>query len=175
MNKNQLLNILYAWKRSAVYNIFAQQSLHEYFKQQHKNNDIPFVLPGVKLIDGTTMPLMDFIQETNRVGKKELLQAKREASAFVTRNWLKETFRFVQANLHRNIKTATWYEFARIYVNSVSHDFRYKFGKKDREKLPVSYKNETITIDMDGTHSALKLQTAFELVEEIIAFVRDTE
>ena len=169
MDRIQLIKLLYHWRDTASYNIFSQQCLHEYFKYMHQNGDEPFDLPGLTLHNGTVMPLTKFILEKGN----ELVVIKQSANSFITQNWLKETFRFVQEYSKDNkikIQDENWYHFARLYVNAYSHDGIFKF--KDRNLFPISYKNHEINFDMNGKFANLKLQVAYELVEDIIAFAK---
>lgn len=176
-NKQQLIELLEFERDSACYNIFSQQCLQQYFKYYCDRNDTPFELPGVDLIDGSTLKLFDFCSEMDKISKDQLVHVKRSANAFITRNWLKEVFRTVQSYAEDKgstdkLKTEGWYHFARLYVNAYSHDSKFSFSKTDKGFLPVSYKNKTITEEMEGNQAYLEMQTAYELVEDIISFAK---
>ena len=66
-----------------------------------------------------------------------------------------------------------WYEFARILVNSLSHNFRLDYREYDRRQLPATYKNETLTISMDGKPAGMRLYTLLSLADEVINFARN--
>ena len=49
----------------------------------------------------------------------------------------------------------SWYEFARIIRNCLSHNFKFKFNSHDKKTLPVIWNNRTINTSMDGNHLEL--------------------
>lgn len=170
MDKNELVVILNFWRDCAIYNIFSQQSLHEYFKYMHRNNYTkPFELPGVDNHNGNTITLDQFIKSNN------LLKIKRGSNAFITRNWLKETFRLVKeyavsVNKLDLMKKQDWYHFVRINTNAFSHNLKYEFNSEDKKALPITYKGHEINSSMEGQYASLKMQTAYETIEDIISF-----
>ena len=92
----------------------------------------------------------------------ELLQKNRdhrialdEFLKMLMRTLIKESFEHIKdycedTNQYAALKTEPWYEFARLMRNFLSHNCRFEFNKYDRERLPVSWKNITITAEMDG-------------------------
>ena len=178
-NIDDLLNKLKEFKYAAIYNIFSQQALHEYFKFQHQNGGAPYNLPGVLMINNELKSLEDFKIEMDEIGENELLQTKRNANIFITRNLLKETFRITESHCtetsqHDKMKQEPWYEFARIHVNALSHDFTFKFNKKDKKALKndIIYNGITLSKSMDGKRNEMSLQIAYILVEDILSFVK---
>ncbi len=174
--KDHLLDSLLSLKYSATYDIFAQICLHEFFKQAHRGNVSLSSL--MQLLPEGEITLQEFCDEHEKLGSFALRETKRNANRFLTRNLLKETFRLTQSYAISTdqmdlLGSQHWYQFARIFVNSISHDFCYRFNKHDKKMLPVSFNGVEITKSMDGGSAKLTLQNVIELVYEIIAFARD--
>lgn len=175
-NKNDLLVSLFSLRAAAVYDIFAQTCLHEFFKQAHKGvadlESLSTVLPEGEIT------LKDFTEQIGKHGGQALVETKRNANRFLTRNLLKEAFRITESYCsltgQKNIlKNELWYQFARIIVNSISHNFRFDFRPYDKSLLPVSFKNNEITESMDGNPISFQLHIILDLVDEIMEFSRD--
>ena len=71
------------------------------------------------------------------------------------RTLIKESFEHIKdyceaTNQYSSFKAQPWYEFARLIRNFLSHNCRFEFNKYDRDRLPVSWKNITITVEKDG-------------------------
>jgi hypothetical protein len=49
-----------------------------------------------------------------------------------------------------HLKGTSFYQFARIIRNCVSHNFRIEYGKFDKSLLPLSWRGQTLTLPMDG-------------------------
>lgn len=94
---------------------------------------------------------------------------------------IKESFELIkdycdgtgQADL---FKAEPWYQFARIIRNCLSHNFKFEFNNFDKGLLPVSWRDRTITSEMDGQH--LKLDffgyvETWELLREYQSFVQE--
>lgn len=174
--KEHLLASLLSLKHSAVYDIFAQICLHQFFKQAHSGHVSLNSL--IQLLPEGEITLQEFCDEHEKLGSLALRETKRNANRFLTRNLLKETFRLTQSYSISSdqmdlLESQDWYQFARIFVNSISHDFCYRFSKYDKKMLPVSFNGFEITQSMDGDSAKLTLQNVIELVYEIIAFARD--
>lgn len=171
--KEDLLNSLFSLRAAAIYDIFAQTCLHEFFKQAHKGladlSSISTVLPEGKIT------LREFTKQIDIHGGHALVETKRNANRFLTRNYLKESFRMTESycvlTRQKNIlKQENWYQFARIIVNSLSHNFRLEFRPYDKTLLPVTYQRTEINESMDGKPISFKLQILLDLTEEIRRF-----
>ncbi|PKN65429.1 MAG: hypothetical protein CVU57_09930 [Deltaproteobacteria bacterium HGW-Deltaproteobacteria-15] len=112
----------------------------------------------------------------------ELLKhSSNELRKSVLRNCLKETFEMLKVELVTDeekeiLLQAPWYRFLRMVRNSLSHDFKFRFRDYDKPKLPVSWSNLTITIEMDneflpmaGFLTRAKVQ---QLLEEVFEYIR---
>jgi hypothetical protein len=171
----QLLNTLLTMRAAAIYDIFGQICLHEFFKQAHRGEADLATLK-------TTLPegevtLKQFVTQIDSDGPHALVETKRNANKFVTRNLLKEAFRLTAAycdstNQRVALKSQAWYQFARVLVNCLSHNFRLEFRAYDKQVLPVSFREHTITEGMDGGPARFQLQVLLDLTEEIIGFAR---
>jgi hypothetical protein len=63
-----------------------------------------------------------------------------------------------------------WYQFTRLVVNSISHDFLWRFNKKEIAYLPITYEGFTIESKLNGLDISMRLQILIEIVYEIIEF-----
>lgn len=73
------------------------------------------------------------------------------------------------------LKEEKWYHFARLIRNCLSHDNKFVFSPFDKSLLPLSWKDKTITLDMDGKIlmvSDYDLSDHFKMYEEMINFVK---
>lgn len=74
------------------------------------------------------------------------------------------------------LKSQTWWQFARIISNSISHNFIFEFRPGDKKELPVTWNNKTIDLSMDntliGTLSLFGYSDAWKLFEEMNLFVK---
>jgi hypothetical protein len=73
---------------------------------------------------------------------------------------IKESFELIKdycddTNQSASFKAETWYQFARMIRNCLSHNFRFEFNKYDKTLLPISWKDRTIELSMDGQHLKL--------------------
>jgi len=48
------------------------------------------------------------------------------------------------------LKSTSWYQFARHIRNAISHNFRYEFREKDRKDLPIVWNGITLSETMHG-------------------------
>ena len=74
-------------------------------------------------------------------------------------------------------KNQSWYQFARIIRNCLSHNFKFQFRDHDKTLLPLVWKNKTIDISLDTTHLQLSFfgyVEAWELFDEMNLFVNNT-
>jgi hypothetical protein len=74
---------------------------------------------------------------------------------------IKESFELIKSycketNQSAKFKAEPWYEFARMIRNCLSHNFKFKFGKYDESILPITWKNRTIDVSMNGNPLGLK-------------------
>ena len=77
------------------------------------------------------------------------------------------------AELVTRLRTLPWYWFAKVIRNAVSHNFRYVFGKRDRQRLPLSWNGITLTEDLDGkpiTYETFWHKTGYELFLQMRTF-----
>lgn len=171
--KEDLLNSLFSLRAAAIYDIFAQICLHEFFKQANKGltdlSSLSTILPEGKIT------LKEFTEQIEKHGNQALVETKRNANRFLTRNLLKESFRITESyctltRQKNTLKNEEWHQFARIIVNSLSHNFRLEFRPYDKKQLPVTYKNIEINESMDDKPISFKLQILLDLTEEIMEF-----
>lgn len=175
-SKSELIDSLFSLRAAAIYDIFAQTCLHEFFKQAHNGladlESLSTVLPeGV-------ITLKDFVEQIDKHGTQALVETKRNANRFLTRNLLKEAFRITESYCKSTdqedvLKAEAWHQFARIIVNSLSHNFRLDFRPSDKKLLPVSFKGVEITETMNGIPISFKLQVLIDLVDEIMEFSKE--
>lgn len=74
----------------------------------------------------------------------------------------------------KEMKAEQWFEFARMIRNALSHTFRFEFNKHDKSLLPVSWKNRTITLSMDGSSLDLGFfgfPQGIELISDMAEFI----
>ena len=174
--KNDLLNVLLSLRSAGIYDIFSQTCLHEFIKKWNVGEADPNSLT-TQLPEGT-ITLREFIESLNNISDNAAVETKRNANRFLTRNLLKETFRITQSYCQINdkiiiLEEQSWYQFSRIVVNSISHNFRFEFRAKDKTLLPVSYRNQTIDSSMNGKPISMKLEILLNLIDDIIFFVRE--
>jgi hypothetical protein len=82
---------------------------------------------------------------------------------------------YPEIRLHALLKQASWFEFARLVRNAISHNFRFEFGKYDRSILPVRWNSLELTVDLDGhemSYEQLWHRTGYELFLEMGDFAR---
>ena len=54
------------------------------------------------------------------------------------------------ARLREALKATSWYWFATLVRNAVSHNYRYEFGRSVRQMLPLTWNGFTLTEDLHG-------------------------
>lgn len=171
----QLLGSLLTLRYAAIYDIFGQISLHEFIKDCHRGErelkELETILPEGKLT------FESFVNEVNGFGPRALVETKRNANRALTRNLLKEVFRLTQSYCSISgqldeMESKEWYQFTRLIVNSLSHDFKWRFNKKDLNHLPITHKGELLEAGLDGHDLHMRLQVLIELVDDIISFCR---
>ncbi len=161
---------------AAIYDIFAQTCLHQFIKNWAGGTADPDSLT-TELPEGT-ITFRKFMDHLAAAGDHAQLETKRNANRALTRNFLKEVFRITQSFCEEtgqaNKMTAEhWYQFTRILANSLSHNFRLDYRAHDKSQLPVTYKNETLDISMDGKPVSMQLSILLSLADEIINFARN--
>jgi hypothetical protein len=132
-------------------------------------NNLKTILPEGNL------SLNDFIENLNKISDKAAVETKRNANRALTRNLLKEVFRLTQSYCSetkqlKTMEAKDWYQFTRLVVNSISHDFLWRFNKKEIAYLPITYEGFTIESKLNGLDISMRLQILIEIVYEIIEF-----
>jgi hypothetical protein len=165
---------LIALREAAVYNIFAQTCLHEFIKKGRQGETDPSSLK-TELPEGT-IDLAQFMARLAQHGDQAPVETKRNANRSTTRNLLKEGFRITysfcrSSGANAQITGQPWYQFARIIVNCLSHDFRFQFKSHDLKQLPVHFRGRSIDASLDGQSLSMPLWVLLELYDEIVGFV----
>ena len=160
---------------AAVYDIFGQTLLHNFYKDVAAGNADASVL--IATLPEGNITLKQFTDQLNGLNDRALVETKRNANRALTRNLFKESFRITQAycwssSQLKALRAEDWYEFARIVSNCLSHNFRLEFRPYDHSRLPVSYNGVTIDRSFDGQPISMKLEILINLVDELIAFAR---
>jgi len=173
-SKDDLHGHLLLLREAAIYDIFGQVCLHEFIKRWAAGKEDPTTLT-TELPEGT-ISLREFIDRLNDHGGYAARETKRNANRSTTRNLLKEGFRIAQSYYQDAGEAATltgqsWYQFARILVNSLSHDFRLNFRQHDLNQMPVSHGGHTIEASMNGQSLSMPIGILLSLYDELFAFV----
>ena len=68
---------------------------------------------------------------------------------------IKDTFELTRYHARRrgllpDLKSQSWFEFARLIRNCLGHKFLFEFNNHDRTVLPVHWHGRVISVDMDG-------------------------
>lgn len=95
---------------------------------------------------------------------------------------IKESFKLIKdysdnTNQKQIFQKQTWFEFARIIRNCLSHNFKFQFNKHDKSLLPINWRSKTIDINMEDTYLELSFfgyVEAWELFDEMNLFVKNT-
>jgi len=113
----------------------------------------------------------------------ELLKhSTNELRKSVLRNCLKETFEMLKVELATSeekqlLLKAPWYKFLRMVRNSLSHDLKFHFRDYDKKKLPVSWLDLTITIEMENEilpmADFLTRSKVLQLLDEIYVYMKE--
>ncbi len=107
--------------------------------------------------------------------------ALNEFAKMLMRTLLKESFEHIkdyceETDQYAAFKSEHWYEFGRLIRNFLSHNCIFEFNKYDRERLPVTWKDRTITVEMNkqtlGRDFFGHVQT-WELFQEFQDFVEN--
>lgn len=95
---------------------------------------------------------------------------------------VKESFELIKdycntSSQNKKFKEQSWYEFTRIIRNCLSHNFKFEFNKKDKSKLPVSWRNKQIDLNANNTFLKLSFfgyKEAWELFCDMCSFVKES-
>ena len=112
---------------------------------------------------------------------KDKLIVLREFAKMLMRTLIKESFEHIKdyctkTDQYAPFKQQPWYEFARLIRNFLSHNCLFEFNKYDADRLPVSWKNKIITIEMDKTSPDMTFfgyVETWELFQEFQQFVEN--
>ena len=171
--KSDLVDHLVALRMAAIYDIFAQICLHQFIKDWAEQKVDPESLK-TQLPEGT-VTFKQFMDDLAIMGDQVQVETKRNANRALTRNYLKEVFRITQSFCKMTgqsdvMSSEPWYQFARMVVNSLSHNFICEFRPEDKKYLPVTYKGVTLDITLDNKPLNMKLEILLTLSDDIIAF-----
>ena len=105
--------------------------------------------------------------------------AAKEFLLMLLRAVIKESFELLkdycdETNQAGQFKSESWYQFARMIRNCLSHSCRFEFNPYDKTLLPVTWKSRTITLAKDGQPLLLAFfgyVEAWELFKEFYDFV----
>lgn len=177
-DQKSLTTTLITLRMAAIYDLFAQTLLHEFYKEvaagKADPNSLVADLPEGKLT------LKQFNDHLVARDEKALVETKRNANRALTRNLFRETFRITESYCRSSsqlntLKANTWFGFARIVANCLSHNFRLEFRPYDLSGLPVSYKGVTIDSSLDGQGLSIQLETLINLVDDLISYSKTTQ
>ncbi len=101
--------------------------------------------------------------------------ALKEYSISHIRALIKESFELiknycVESDQLSIYKSASWYQFARLIRNCISHNFKFEFNNYDKGILPVSWNNKTIDINSNGKYLELNFFGYVETWELFLEF-----
>ena len=173
--KEDLVSHLVSLRAAAVYDIFAQVCLQKFANQCREGtadvHSLVTELPEGQLSFGS------FIEQLDNLSVHAAVETKRNANRATTRNFLKETFRIAQAYCESSsqntlLTSQSWYQFARIVVNCLSHSFRLEYRPYDLTKLPVTYDRVTLDSSMNGQSVSMDIRVLLQLSDDILAFAR---
>ena len=176
VTKSDLVDSLVSLRMAAIYAIFAQICLHQFIKDWAKQKVDPESLK-TQLPEGI-ITFKQFMELLATMGNQAQVETKRNANRALTRNYLKEVFRVTESFCRARGQSSTltsepWYQFARIIVNSLSHNFRLEFRARDKKCLPATYKGVSLDITLDKKPLNVKLEILLSLSEDIIAFAKN--
>ena len=101
-----------------------------------------------------------------------------EASKMALRNLTQDTYEAVfdyceQTRQLPHMQDQSWYQFARVMRNSVTHTQHFKFRESVIKVLPISWRGKTIELGMDGREVSFSFydwHDGLELFDEIYQF-----
>lgn len=108
--------------------------------------------------------------------------AVKEFLAMLLRGLIKESFEVVkdyskETNQYTLLKGQSWFQFARLIRNCISHNFQFEFNPHDKGLLPITWRGKTITLDQDGQPLLLSFfgyVEAWELYSELNTFAGES-
>lgn len=104
----------------------------------------------------------------------------KEFGKMLMRTLIKESFEHLKDYCEKTdqyvpFKAQSWYEFARMIRNFLSHNCKFEFNKYDKDRLPITWKEKAITIDLDNKSpdmSFFSYTETWELFNEFITFAK---
>lgn len=108
--------------------------------------------------------------------------AVKEFAKMLLRVLIKESFELVKdycdvSGQASSFKSQSWYHYARMIRNCLSHNFRFQFNRYDKSLLPVSWRGKSITSAMDGSNLELSFfgyAEAWQLFGEMATLAEGT-
>jgi hypothetical protein len=115
-----------------------------------------------------------------RVGSDRDIAVK-EFLTMLLRALIKESFELIRTYAEETgqsaiVKSQSWYQFARLIRNCISHNFQFAFRPYDESILPVTWGSRTMVATMQGQPLPLNFfgyVEAWELFKEFHAFATD--
>jgi hypothetical protein len=103
----------------------------------------------------------------------------REFGKMLMRTLIKESFEHIKDYCEKTdqyipFKAQSWYEFARMIRNFLSHNCKFEFNKYDKDRLPITWGKKAITIDLDNKSPDIRFFSyveTWELFQEFTIFV----
>ncbi|WP_146143559.1 hypothetical protein [Photobacterium phosphoreum] len=130
-------------------------------------------------ISGTDVIKFDFIAE-HLNDKDNLAEAAQSLVMNTLKSTVKDCYEVVLAYAHevdklQVLKEKSWYQFARMCRNNLSHTQTFEFRSHDKTLLPVTWKGITIDITQQGQPISSKfgLLEVIDLVREMKLFVAE--
>lgn len=113
----------------------------------------------------------------------DLERATMEFAKMLLRNLTLDSFEAAKKYCHETgqfdqLHAQPWYQFARMMRNSLTHTQRWHFNRYDRRRLPVTWRDKTIELSMEGKEPDFNFYDWWdgcELWEEICAFAESLE
>jgi len=107
--------------------------------------------------------------------------ALREFGKMLMRTLIKEAFEHIKDYCEKTdqyipFKAQSWYEFARMIRNFLSHNCKFEFNKYDKDRLPITWGKKAITIDLDNKSPDMSFFSyieTWELFQEFTTFVEN--
>ncbi len=107
--------------------------------------------------------------------------ALKEFLKMLMRTLIKESFEHIKdycqaTDQYAALKAEPWYEFARLIRNFLSHNCRFEFNKYDADRLPITWRQCTITTELHNKSPDLSFfgeVETWELFQEFEDFVQN--
>lgn len=166
-----LAGILVARLNATVWGLFGLMALKG-------NLDVDYELPVPGRILSFKL-FYDAIAEAG--GQTSLEQVEKNALISLHCNMLRDMFRLLESycfetNQQELLRSQTWYWFARIVSNSLSHNYRYEFRSREiKENLPVRYRDVIISLEDENRPVGFNTNYLYLLAEDIMNFVRKSD